>query len=125
MQACVLCALCTLRARVPTRPQMIQHGCDPNIADYDGRTALELACVKGHLEVGEPVAPPGTLPPPSPAIHPHCHPWQLFLLHVPPSFRSSPDVHPHSDGQPHSASSWLPTLKQQAQTRKAVPLCPK
>lgn len=31
--------------------QMIQHGCDPNIADYDGRTALELACVKGHLEV--------------------------------------------------------------------------
>lgn len=30
---------------------MLSHGCDPDMADYDGRTALELACVKGHVEV--------------------------------------------------------------------------
>lgn len=35
--------------------QMIQHGCKPDMADYDGRTALELACVKGHTEVRAPL----------------------------------------------------------------------
>lgn len=30
--------------------EMIQQGCPPNSADYDGRCALELACAKGHTE---------------------------------------------------------------------------
>lgn len=31
---------------------MLQQGCHPDFKDYDGRTALELACMKGHIEVG-------------------------------------------------------------------------
>ena len=31
---------------------MLSYGQSPDMADYDGRTALELACVKGHVEVG-------------------------------------------------------------------------
>ena len=30
---------------------MLLLGCPPNSADYDGRCALELACVKGQVEV--------------------------------------------------------------------------
>ncbi len=31
--------------------QMLLLGCPPNSADYDGRCALELASVKGHVAV--------------------------------------------------------------------------
>ena len=31
--------------------EMLLLGCPPNSADYDGRCALELACVKGQTEV--------------------------------------------------------------------------
>lgn len=33
--------------------QMLHQGCPADAADYDGRTALELACVKGHQGVAE------------------------------------------------------------------------
>ena len=31
--------------------QMIHQGQDPNASDYDGRTALMLACMKGHKQL--------------------------------------------------------------------------
>ena len=30
---------------------MIHQGQDPNASDYDGRTALMLACMKGHKQL--------------------------------------------------------------------------
>jgi ankyrin repeat protein len=30
---------------------MLQQGFNPDSADYDGRTALMLACVRGHRDV--------------------------------------------------------------------------
>ena len=45
------CGWSAVRALLRWLLQMIQHGCEADKADYDGRTALELACVKGHVEV--------------------------------------------------------------------------
>ena len=30
---------------------MLNSGVKPGVADYDGRTALHLACVNGHVDV--------------------------------------------------------------------------
>ena len=35
----------------PKVRQFLQQGCPVNSADYDGRSALELACAKGHAGV--------------------------------------------------------------------------
>ncbi|KAK9804415.1 hypothetical protein WJX72_011623 [[Myrmecia] bisecta] len=39
------------RGDVATMQQMLEAGCNPNCADYDGRTALMLACVDKHAPV--------------------------------------------------------------------------
>jgi ankyrin repeat protein len=34
--------------------RLIASGVDPNLRNYDGRTALHIACAKGHCQVPEP-----------------------------------------------------------------------
>jgi hypothetical protein len=49
--ALLSCRYAATRGDVMKLRSMLQQGFNPDSADYDGRTALMLACVRGHRDV--------------------------------------------------------------------------
>lgn len=45
------CRYAATRGDIVKLRSMLQQGFHPDSADYDGRTALMLACVRGHRDV--------------------------------------------------------------------------